>query len=143
MSFWDSVVDGSLGDNSQAAPSYTPNQTKPGELEDPIKSPKTLLHSILTGKLNQKPTDEIIPESGAVCSLLYDICYYAKWHPGHPTLIPCKKRSSKKFDELQSLILEKCGIRVKREHLPTTGYQIEYFLELFKYIRGIHETSKP
>ena len=141
MSFWDSVMDGSLGDNTNAIPPYSPSPTKPGELEDPVKSPRTMLAMCLKGKLNQLPTDDIIPESGAVCSLLYDIVVFSKWHPGHPTLIQCKKRSSKKFGELQALIREKCGILVKKEHLPQTGYQVEYFLELFKYIKGVYETS--
>lgn len=141
MTFWDAVIDGSLGDNSRALPPYVPSSTRPGELDDPVKSPRVLLMKYLRGKLNQLPSEEIIPESGAVCSLLYDIVVFSKWHPGHPAIIPCKKRSTKKFDELQALIREKCGILVKKEHLPTTGYQIEYFIELFKYIRGIHETS--
>ncbi len=136
---WESLLDGTYGDNKGAVIPYTPTTPTKEERESTEYSPKIMLGKYLRGKLNQSPTDSVIPDSQIVCEMMCDIVLFAKWH--NPPIIECKKRSTKKWQELQDLIIDKCGILVKKEHLPQTGYQIEYFLELFKYIKGIHETS--
>lgn len=141
MSIWESLLDGSYGNNSDAVTSYKPLTVTRAEKDNQELSPNLLLERYLRGRVNQQPTDKLLPKSDKVCRQLAEIIRYSDWHP--VPVIPYKKYSNKKYVELQALIKEKCGIDVEKENLPSTGYQIEYFLELFKYIRGIHETSKP
>lgn len=131
---WESLLDGSFGDNTGAIVSYSPTTPTKEERESTEYSPRIMLGKYLRGKLNQKPTDAVIPESPIVCELLSDIILFAKWDI--PPVIECRKRSTKKWPELQALIIDKCLVKVSKEHLPQTGYQVEYFLELFKYIKG-------
>lgn len=130
---WESLLDGSFGDNTGAVVKYSPTAPTKEEKESPEYSPRIMLGKYLRGKLNQKPTDSILPESPLVCELLSDIILFAKWEV--PPIIECKKRSNKKWPELQALIIDKCKVKVAKEYLPQTGYQVEYFLELFKYIK--------
>lgn len=136
---WESLLDGSFGDNTGTVIPYTPTTPTKAEKESPDCSPRVLLAKYLRGKLNQNPTEAVIPESQIVCELLSDIVLFAKWNK--PPIIECKKRSTKKWPELQALLIDKCKVKISKEHLPQTGYQVEYFLELFKYIRGADETS--
>lgn len=135
---WESLMDGTYGDNTGTVISYTPTSPTKDERESQEYSPRILLGKYLRGKLNQNPPDTVLPDSQAVCEMLCDIVLFAKWES--PPLIECKKRSTKKWQELQELLIDKCRIKVAKEHLPQTGYQVEYFLELFKYIRGADES---
>ena len=130
---WEALMDGSYGDNSGTTVSYTPITPSKAEQESLTNSPKIMLGKYLRGKLNQNPPDTVIPESSQVCEMLVDILRFANW--GVPPVIECKKRSKKKWPELQELIRKKCLIQVAKEYLPQTGYQVEYFMELFKYIK--------
>ena len=136
---WESLMDGTYGDNTGTVISYTPTKPTRTEKESPDCSPRILFGKYLRGKLNQNPSDSVIPKSDAVCEMLSDIILFAKWG-SIPPLIECKKYSNKKVFELQELLIDKCRIKVAKEHLPQTGYQVEYFLELFKYIRGADES---
>lgn len=104
-------------------------------------SPRTLLELALVLKLKQKPTEAVFPTSAKTCKFLCDIMFYVDWY-NIPELIQCKNRSSKPWQELRELTLNKCcHIRWLGDEWPQTGYQVEYFLELFKYIRGANEIS--
>ncbi len=136
---WESLMDGTYGDNTGTVISYTPTSPTKDERESQEYSPRILLGKYLRGKLNQNPTESVLPKSEIVCEMLNDIILFAKWG-SIPPLIECKKYSSKKVFELQELLMDKCRIKIAKEHLPQTGYQVEYFLELFKYIRGADES---
>lgn len=136
---WESLMDGTYGDNTGTIISYTPTTPTKAEKESQDGSPKILLGKYLRGKLNQNPSDSVIPKSDTVCEMLNDIILFAKWG-NIPPLIECKKYSSRKVFELQELLEAKCRVKIAKEHLPQTGYQVEYFLELFKYIRGADES---
>ena len=137
---WESLLDGSYGDNSGTIISYTPTTPTKAENESTDSSPRILLGKYLRGKLNQNPSESVLPKSEIVCEMLNDIILFAKWE-SLPPVIECKKYSTKKVYDLQELLVDKCRIKISKEHLPQTGYQVEYFLELFKYIKGVYETS--
>ena len=104
-------------------------------------TPRTLLELALILKLKQKPTDLVLPKSDKTCRLLCDIIFYVEWKTT-PFVIECKNRSPKQWQELRELAIKKCcELRWLKGEWPQTGYQVEYFLELFKYIKGVYETS--
>ncbi len=98
-------------------------------------TPRTLLELALILKLKQKPTDSVLPKSDETCRLLCDIIFYVEWET-IPFVIECKNRSPKQWQELRELAIKKCcEFRWLKDEWPQTGYQVEYFMELFKYIK--------
>ena len=102
-------------------------------------TPRTLLELALVLRLKQKPTDLVLPKADKTCRLLCDIIFYVEWKTT-PFVIERKNRSPKQWQELRELAIKKCcELRWLKDEWPQTGYQVEYFLELFKYIKGAYD----
>jgi len=131
---WDKVLSGTLGSEISEPLTYSTIKMYNPKKDAEALNPRVLLPKYLRGLLNQRPDDKVVPKNETVCNLLCEIIAFSGWNP--PPAIEMKKYSRKKVSELSDLILQKCNVRVPMNQLPDVGYQIEYFMDLFQYIKG-------
>lgn len=130
---WDKVLSGTLGSEVSEPLTYSTIKMYNPKKDKEDLNPRVLLPNYLRGLLAQRPDDKVIPKNETVCNLLCDIIAFSAWNP--PPVIDTKKYSRRKVSELSDLILQKCNVRVPTNQLPDVGYQIEYFIDLFQYIK--------
>lgn len=99
-------------------------------------TPQSELVFILENRCRQAPIDKrVIPDDDQVCLFLYDIIAFNEWRNKPKEKIKVLTRSNKKPEDLQIFLLEEANAAVDIKHLPQKGYQVDFYLNLFKQIK--------
>lgn len=99
-------------------------------------TPQSELVFILENKCGQHPIDQrVIPDDDQVCLFLYDIIAFNNWRTKPKEKIKVLPRSTKKPEDLQAFLLSEANAAVDIKHLPQKGYQVDFYLNLFKQIK--------
>jgi len=100
-------------------------------------TPQSELIFVLENRCRQAPIDKrVIPDDDQVCLFLYDIIVFHTWRNKPKEQIKVLPRSTKKPEDLQAFLLEEANVAVELKHLPQKGYQVDFYLNLFKQIKG-------
>lgn len=100
-------------------------------------TPQSELVFILENRCGQHPIDKkVIPDDDQVCLFLYDIIAFNNWRNKPKENIKVLPRSTKKPEDLQAFLLSEANAAVDIKHLPQKGYQVDFYLNLFKQIKG-------
>lgn len=100
-------------------------------------TPQSELTFVLENRCGQSPMEKrLIPDNDQVCLFLYDIIVFHTWRNKPKGKIKVLPRSAKKPEELQTFLLKEANAAVELKHLPQKGYQVDFYLELFKQLKG-------
>lgn len=99
-------------------------------------TPQSELTFVLENRCGQSPIEKrLIPDNDQVCLFLYDIIVFHTWRNKPKGKIKVLPRSAKKPEELQTFLLKEANAAVELKHLPQKGYQVDFYLELFKQLK--------
>ena len=100
-------------------------------------TPQSELVFILENRCGQHPIDQrVIPDDDQVCLFLYDIIAFNEWRNKPKGKIGVSPSITKSPEDLQAFLLEEANAAVDIKHLPQKGYQVDFYLNLFKQIKG-------